>query len=594
MASRRNIRKRFRRNRAIVAVATGGLSAAMIWGIASVEADGARAGLWREAAETLAVQRETLTGVLDKYRLLPALLARQEDVAALFGHEPDTGEQERARQKAREIANLSGAKDIAFLTPEGDVLASARGAFLGRSSDRAALIEAVGQGRLGRAAIALDSGERAYAFASGVRYGAALIGIVVVFVGFDGIEATWSLSTNPIFVSDPAGTIFLSNQPDWRLQPLATTAADGVDGMEERRFSVDGIVVPYLDLVRDLPLLDWRLHVLADIRPVTEARLAGGLMGSLAALLLAAAVGFVLWRQERAILKQRAERVGALRLERLVRDRTQALNTTNRSLSLEIAERRQAEERLRKAQADLVQAAKLAALGQMSAALSHEFNQPLAAIATYAENGRALLARGRSELVADNLRRIDAMVGRMAELSRTLLSFARRPGTSVEPVPLAAVLDEALILVGPRARKEGIVLEVDERLRAIDVMGGRTRLSQIFVNLTNNAIDAMAGRPHARITLELDDGVVRHSGFDPVVVLVRDNGPGIPDEIGAAVFEPFFTTKEAGSGIGIGLAIAYSIAKDFGGGIALRPAEGGGCIFAVELRSAMAGRQAAE
>ncbi|MCE7029904.1 sensor histidine kinase [Jiella avicenniae] len=585
MASRRGIRERFRRVRLGAALVVTGLSLAAIWLVAGIQADAARIAVGREAAETLAVQRETLTGVLDKYRLLPPLLSRQHDVAALFRQEPDTGERMRARAKAREVASLSGAKDVAFLYPDGEVLASAHGFFLDRSPDREALIEAVRQGRLGRAAIAIDSDERAYAFASGVRDDLRLTGIVVVYVGFDEIEATWSLSTNPIFVTDPAGTIFLTNQPQWRLRPLHEIADDG---LPERRFKVGAMAVPYLDLVRDLPLLDWRLHVLADARPVMEAQLTGGLMAALAALLAAALVALVVWRRERAVLGRRAERVAALRLERLVRDRTRALNATNRSLSSEIAERRQAEERLRKAQADLVQAAKLAALGQMSAALSHEFNQPLAAIATYAENAGEFLARGRDDLAGDNLKRIGQMVERMAELSRTLLSFARKPGTSTMPVPLAAVLDEAMILVGPRARKEGVALVVDERLRAIDVVGGRTRLSQIFVNLANNAIDALAGRPGAEIRVELE------GAGDVVVVLVSDNGPGIPAEIGGTVFEPFFTTKEVGSGIGIGLSIAYSIARDFGGSIALRDGPQGGCVFAVSLRAAAAGRQAAE
>lgn len=576
---------RFRRVRLAAALVMASLSVALIWLFAEKEADAARLAAGREAAETLAVQRETLTGVLDKYRLLPPLLARQPDVAALFGQEPETGEFRRAGLKAREVASLSGAKDVAFFRPDGRVLASARGIFLELSADRAALIEIVRQGRLGRAAIALGSGERAYAFASGVREGNTLVGLVVVYVGFDEIEATWSLSTNPIFVTDPAGTIFLTNQPQWRLEPLDEIADEG---RTERRFSVSGTSIPYIDLVRDLPLLDWRLHVLADARPVMEARLMGGLTAALASLLAAAAVAIVIWRRERAVLGRRAERVAALRLERLVRDRTRELNATNRSLSSEIAERRQAEDRLRKAQADLVQAAKLAALGQMSAALSHEFNQPLAAIATYAENAGEFLARDRSDLASDNLKRIGAMVERMAELSRTLLSFARKPGTSTMPVPLAAVLDEAMILVGPRARKEGVLLKIDERLRPVAVIGGRTRLSQIFVNLVNNAIDVLAERPDGVIKIGLE------SAGDVVVVTVADNGPGIPAEVGGAVFEPFYTTKEAGSGIGIGLSIAYSIAKDFGGSIELRDSVGEGCVFAVQLQAAAAGRQAAE
>ncbi|MBO0902560.1 sensor histidine kinase [Jiella sonneratiae] len=585
MTTRRGIRRRFRRVRAGAALLVVLASAAVIWLFAESRAESARAGVRREAAETLAVQRETLTGILDKYRLLPALLARQADVADLFAADPGNEAARRARLKAREVASLSGAKDIAFLRPDGTALASARALFFEAPHERSALIEAVRQGRLGRAAISLDSDERAYAFASGVRRSDALLGIVVVYVGFDVIEATWSLSTNPIFVTDPAGTIFLTNQPEWRLAPLSSVAEGEAP---QRRFRVAGQAIPFIDLARDLPLLDWRLHVLADARPVEQARLAGAMIAALAALLVAAGVALVLSRRERMVLARRAERVAGLRLERLVRDRTRALNATNRSLSTEIGERRQAEERLRKAQADLVQTAKLAALGQMSAALSHEFNQPLAAIGTYAENAGQFLARGRGDLAAENLTRIGAMVERMAELSRTLLSFARKPGTSNVAVSLGAVLDEAMILVRPRARKAGILIEVDERLRGLAVLGGRTRLSQIFVNLANNAIDALADRPQPtlRIGLETAEG--------GVVVLVADNGPGIAAEIRDSVFEPFFSTKEAGAGIGIGLSIAYSIARDCGGSLELRDSPAGGCVLAVRLVAAADAREAAE
>ena len=585
MVSGRRIRRDFRRIRLIAGLAMALVSIAAIAFFARYRGEEARAAVEHKAAETLAVQRETLAGVLDKYRLLPPLLARQDDIAELFRGGPSSGEPERAHRKAEEVAGLSGAKDVAFLYPDGRRLGSARGVFPGGSADRAALIDAVMQGRLGRAAVSLDSDERAYAFASGVRHNGTIIGVVVVYVGFDAIEATWSLSANPIFVSDPAGLVFLTNQAEWRLAPLETI----VDGdLPEQRFTVAGTPVPHIDLVRDLPLLNWRLHVLADTRPVAQARLAGGLMAALACLLAAIVVAILIHRRERSVLARRGERVAALRLERMVRDRTRALSDTNRSLSTEIAERRQAEDRLRKAQADLVQAAKLAALGQMSAALSHEFNQPLAAIGTYAENAGRFLERRREDLVGENLKRIGAMVERMAELSRTLLSFARRPGTSIAPVPLGAVVDEAMILVRPRARKAGVRLAIDERLRGVDVLGGRTRLSQVFVNLLNNAIDALSERSDAEIRIALE------SAGETVVVLVADNGPGIPEALRRSVFEPFFTTKEAGSGIGIGLSIAYSIAQDFGGGIELRDAPEGGCVFAVRLTAAEVAREAAE
>ena len=138
-----------------------------------------------------------------------------------------------------------------------------------------------------------------------------------------------------------------------------------------------------------------------------------------------------------------------------MRDRTRALSITNRSLSHEVEVRREAEERLRKYQDELIQTAKLAALGQMSTALSHEYNQPLAAIRSYADNALRFLDRGMTSEVSGNLTRINGLVDRMAELSRTLLSFSRKPGATIGPVPLGTVIDEALLLARPRARGRG-------------------------------------------------------------------------------------------------------------------------------------------
>ena len=230
-----------------------------------------------------------------------------------------------------------------------------------------------------------------------------------------------------------------------------------------------------------------------------------------------------------------------------MRDRTRALSLANQSLEAEIVERRATEDKLRKTQSELVHAAKLAGLGQMAAALSHEFNQPLAAIRTYADNADRFLARERPDMVSKNLGSIAKMTDRMAELSKTLLAFARKPGTSVGKVPLGLAVDEAMILVRPRLKKAGISLAIDPAIREIEVMGGRVRLSQVFVNLLNNAVDADGGRGKGHIAIrrgenEPDDG--------RIAIIVEDDGPGIPPDIARTIFEPFVTTKASGEGIG--------------------------------------------
>ncbi len=583
MVSGASIRRNFLRTRLIVACLVCVVSVAAILASAQWWRQRAEDQLQNKAAETLAVQAEALSGILDKYRLLPPLLSREASVIALF--QPGAGDQkDAARRKAIEIAGMSGAKDVAFLYPDGRLLATAGELFSGQGEEHKRLLEAVRQGRLGRQAISLESEQRAYAFAFGIRSDNRLIGVIAVYVDFDTVEAAWSLSTNPIFVTDNAGTVFLTNQPQWRLKPLDELMSKAGSSAQ---VLVDGKFL-HADLTRDLPLLDWKLHVLSSERSLVVAWWTGAAIAGLVGLLFALIVFIFIQQRETQHLRMRQDRAAALRLERLVRERTKALSESNVSLSREIDERWQAEEQLRLTQAELVQATKLATLGQMSAALSHEFNQPLAAIRTYSENAVRFLDSGRTRHVSDNLTRINRLVDRMASLSRSLLSFSRKPGTEVKAVALAPIIDEALMLVRPQARKAGVSLVVNMKEEPLLVFGGQIRLSQVFVNLINNAVDALAGQTEGRVVISAREEAAG------VIVRIEDNGPGIPPDQRESIFEPFFTTKDVGAGIGIGLSIASSIMGDFGGHLELEESSSGGACFIVRLRPAAVTEIAAE
>ncbi|MGF0540458.1 sensor histidine kinase [Agrobacterium sp. ES01] len=570
--------RRFHHARLALALLLIFISAVTIYATAKFSGNQAADEIRRKSLETLGVQAETLSGVLEKYRLLPPLLSRQNDIGLLF----DTSETlespaARAAAKAEEITGMSGAQEVVFIRADGSVLASARGLFSGEPPGKATLLETARQGRLGRAAVSMESGNRAYAFSSGIRRDGRFVGIVAIYVEFDSIEATWSLSTDPIFVSDERGIIFLTNRTAWRLKKVE----DVLDRDERTGFmKLRETTLVHTDLVRDLPLLGWQLHVLGDIRPVESAAYTGAIIAFLACLSLALMAAFVLHRRELSVMRRRRDRATALRLERIIRDRTKALSDSNLSLSREVEERLLAEEKLMKTQMDLIQAAKLAVIGQMSTTLSHEINQPLAALKTYAENTKRQLDKGRIDHAVENLGRISAMVDRMAELSSALLSFSRKPETTKGAIGLGQALDEALILVTPRARKCGVAIELDPRLRDVSVIGGRVRLSQVFVNLITNSIDVLQGTRGGRIKLVLEQAGERIS------ILVTDNGPGISPELRPSIFDPFFTTKEVGSGIGIGLSIAYNIVHDFGGAIDLVDRDDQGCSFLVTLVAA--------
>lgn len=562
-------RARYREVRLVTLVALLCLSAILIYGTASYWKQRAAALVEQEAAETLAVQTEILTGVLEKYRMVPPLLSRQNDVVALF---PNVGDivisRERAKAKAEEIAGLSGAKEVIFLLPDATLLAAARDIYHGRAPGAAALTQAARFGILGRQAVSLESPDRAYAFSSDVRRNGTLVGVIIAYIGFEGIEATWSLTTAPVFVTDEQNVIILTNRPQWRHRQVSEVLSEA------------GNSEAYVNLARNLPLLGWQLHVLADQAPARRAGITAGGVAALLSVLAGAAVLLYLSRRERLERQTRRDRAQALRLERIVRDRTRALSLTNEELSYEVEERKQTEEKLKQAQAELIQTAKLAVLGQMAATLSHEMNQPLAAMRTYANNAVRFLELSRSGDATSALNRIAAMVDRMAELSGALLSFSRRPGTEKRPVKLGAVLDEALILVRPRAKKAGVSLKVAEGIGNLELLGGKVRLSQIVVNLVNNAVDALHETTKPQVFID-----ARQEG-NLVLLIISDNGPGIPTELRERIFEPFFTTKLQGEGAGVGLSIVYNIVQDFGGSIRLAEGDEPGCTFEIRLEAA--------
>ncbi|MAU95878.1 MAG: hypothetical protein CMP81_08320 [Fulvimarina sp.] len=610
------IRRRFAATRIAVLAMLALFAAVAILSAGRFAARQAFAEVYAGALETLNVQTATLDGVLDKYRVLPPLLAQGAEFRRFFA-EPagPAGGADAARMRiaAESVVGLSGALDLLLIDPAGAIFHSARGR-LSETRDRLEeAIAAARQGRLGRQSLVLPDGERAYVFVAPVRRGASLGGFIALVVDLENVEATWALSKNTVYVTDRSGRIFLSNRRDWRMaQPEAVTASVGAGGREP------------LDLTRGLPLLEWQIHVLADTAAVAEARLGGQTVAGLVSLVLAGIAVIALRRRETGILRERRDRALALRLERVVRDRTRALSQANLFLKDEVEERRLTEAKLRRTQDELVQAAKLASLGQMAAALGHEFNQPLAAIRTYADNAERFLSRERTDMASGNLKRIVAMTDRMAEMSKTLLAFARKPGTASNPVALGPILDEAMILVRPRLRKAGIALAVDPALRQVTVMGGRVRLAQVFVNLVNNAADAMSGMgvglgagagrgdvssgsgsgsggeaAGGRIAIGLGPGPgsgAASSGGPggeaapgTVEIRVADDGPGILPAMQDQIFEPFVTTKASGEGIGIGLSIVRNILADFGGTIRLVASGPGGSEFAIVLVSADTG-----
>lgn len=528
----------------------------------------------KSADETLNVQIESLNGLLNKFRSLPPILSRQQDVINLFRANLP---RDKIRDKLTQLAYFSGARDVALYSLDGGYYASAREVFptsLRASKDSEQLLIAPTESRLGRATLLFETGDRLYGFSSLVGGVNQPVGIVVFFVDLSTIENAWALSRLPIFVTNQNDQIILSNVAEWRGKYLKDaivieTASPQVYFEKELR-DAEPIVKP-------LTLLEWDMHVLGLTPTLNKTKRYAVLLSFLVTITVALALILFVRRRDAAIQAERLERANALRLERLVQRRTRDLNDSNISLQKEIDERKLAEERLIKAQEEVVRAAKLAAIGQMSATLSHEYNQPLAAIGTYAENAEKFLELQKPDRASENLGLIRQQVERMGALSRTLLGFARKPDSESHPVSLHAVIDESVLLCSPRARKSTVELQIEKPAHPLFVLGGKIRLTQVFVNLITNAIDATASRDDALVRLRVSES------NNQVIVEVADNGSGIDPEIAQQIFEPFFTTKEAGVGLGIGLSIVSDLVREFGGTIAVSDSDLGGASFRVSL-----------
>jgi two-component system C4-dicarboxylate transport sensor histidine kinase DctB len=552
------------------------------------------AGIWlygyRQALDQLAQQGEAdLALASDR---LGTQLRRSQELAVLMADHPAFADLSTAPRRVAagrlllEVADKTSVLDIMFADASGRVIVAAEGLFASGVSQTAYFRRAM-QGALGSAhGIKAPLDKRAYYHAAPVfAPDGAVRGALVVAVDVDQIESTWRGSRPAVFFTDAGGEVFISN----RSELLFWTRPPGGPGLsppggDMRAFSADwtgphevwtmgwGPYLPdrALHLARDLPVIGLTAEVLVDVAPAR--RIAGLLAATVAAMCLAfGALLFLATERRRTLARANAV------LESRVAERTRALSATNARLRREVAERQEAESALKRAQADLVQAGKLSALGQMSAGISHELNQPLMAIQSFAENGAQFLAKGRADMAGQNLGRISDLAHRMGRIIKNLRAFARQESEAPGQVDIVAAIDEALDLVQPRLARDDVILRWDRPAGPVWVAGGSVRLGQVFVNLVNNAADAMAAGARREIDVRLTEEP------DRVLVEVADTGPGIAEP--EKMFDPFYTTKEVGAseGMGLGLSISYGLVQSFGGAIRGRNREGGGAVLTVEL-----------
>lgn len=585
--------------RALIAATYVAATLALAGGVGWVSLGDGLARLTERGHADLSLAADRLTSRLARFRELSVMLAHHPDLRPLLADGSATPEATAtAETLLLAIADRSGAEDFALVDRNGRIVARAHPAAPPPAdlAGRPILIRTLQGTTSFTHGLTGSPPRRVFTYAVPVFSDAGPVaGAVIARIDADRVEANWRGAAPAILFTDALGVVFVTNR-DELLYSVAgpegsTRARQGLHyapGLTKpfpaySTLSLAGHALwwidggPYLPrlalpLSQPLPVVEMRGTVLVDAGPAL--RLAA-LQAATAAALCLIFGGVVMALMERRRRLTRDKEV----LEARVADRTRELTEAVTRLQREVAERQEAEAALKKAQEDLVQAGKLSALGQMSAGLSHELNQPLMAIRSFAENASAFIGRGRPEAAAENLTRISDLARRMGRIIRNLRAFARAEVEGVADVDLTAVVAAILELTEARMREAGVTLDY-ARPGPVMVRGGEVRLQQVVLNLVTNALDAMDGAETRRLSLRiLPDGA-------RVSLIVRDTGPGIAEP--ERIFDPFYSTKEVGhsEGMGLGLSISYGIVQGFGGTISGVNRPGGGAEFTVDLPAA--------
>jgi two-component system C4-dicarboxylate transport sensor histidine kinase DctB len=427
-------------------------------------------------------------------------------------------------------------------------------------------------------------------------------GIATAKVELEGMERVWSKLPGVVMLADEHGVIILSSRQDLKYRPFAPMTAQALDEIAKTRPYGDADLVPlawnvrqhlaadadivslantrYLASTRSASQDRWRLFVLDDTAPVeATARLIG--MTAALAMAVLCLLSVTLWQRRRA-LRHKLSSQAALQaahdsLESKVALRTAELSSAAAVLSDEVEARKRIEADLRSTQSELVHAGKMAVLGQMSAGMVHELNQPLGAMRTLSDNACVLLEQDRLDDVRSNLQYIAHLVDHLGRITYQLKAFAHKANAPGVPVVIEQALSNAQFLVSQQLRERGVEFEVQIQPLELAALGEQARLEQVLVNLLGNAVDAMATSLERRLRVEA--GVANGC----CTIKVSDSGPGIRADILPRLFEPFTTTKSAGAGLGLGLMISAHIVRELGGSLRATNLDAGGACFVIEL-----------
>lgn len=582
-----------RRNSVIALALLLGVAAlsTVVW---QVTLDAGRARLSRELVDKLTVTGRAVVSEVERFRYLPGVLAQDPRVTALVERGNAADLVDTANRYLTRVRDHAGADEVYVLDAEGTTLAASNWAdetsFVGRNYRfRSYFKDAMTKGDGRFYAVGVTTGKPGYFLSSRIETASGARGVAVVKVDMAPLEIAWARAGERAGVADPSGVIFLTGHLPWKYRPIDPLSAEAMQAIVEAR-QYDGVrLAKTPSLTTGAPeddtaetLVDhgeelllrrrrlapdgWRLFATASLTPVLQQARLAGLVTAFGSLLVAAVLLFL--RQRRQLVRMRLDAHAAL--ERRVVERT-------RELAREVEERKRAEADLRAAQEDLIQAAKLAALGRMSTAIVHEVSQPLAAMETTLASTALLAERGKPDDVKRTVATARDLIRRMQRTVHHLKNFARKDKGGFAPLDVVRVVEAAMELASHRAHNQGLTISLTGASQLPPVHGQAVRLEQVVINLLVNALDAVqtVPNPDIRVDLATSDGVVS--------IAVHDNGTGIDADVHDRITEPFFTTKRTGEGLGLGLAISRAIVEELGGTLNFTAGPTGGSVFTVTL-----------
>jgi len=518
----------------------------------------------------IALYSGNLLAELRQNAIVPQLLAR--DPALILAL--DSADYSLSTQRLISFVEEIGAASLMLYDIDGRTVAATDRNRLGSTHrSESYFVDAIRSNATIFTTIKLDGGGYQFMYSRRIQSGGNTLGVIAVEVDLQKFERSWAGISDAVIVTDSSGEIILATSPRWRGQTEADALATQTpQNAIERAIqaTADWTALPpdaYLQgeavmrMENRIPFRGWRMTsytTYASVRERVNGVLALEVMGF--AILLALTFYF--------LSRRTAGRLAIFQRE------SAKLRALNAALQREIAERKRVQETLAVAEQTLEQSSKLAALGEMSAAVSHELNQPLAAMKTYLAGARLLLRRNRPDEALSSFGRIDDLIERMGVITRQLKSYARKGQEAFSPVDIGLALASSMSMMEPQLRQRQVQIARILPDNPVVVMGDRMRIEQVMVNLLRNALDATKSVRHPQVEIIL-------AGGETATLTVRDNGPGIDDL--DALFEPFYTTKQPGDGVGLGLAISSGIVNDLGGRLTARNGQAGGAVFEMQL-----------